>query len=64
MCNSGVVDRCRSGLSDRRGGGPLKDVTTIQRINTRGRNTQGKCGKAGTFHPEPYSADYIFLQKT
>ncbi len=51
-------------VSDRRGGGPLKDVTTVQRINTTGGSTQGKCGKAGTFHAEPYSADYVFLQKT
>ena len=50
-------------VSDRHGGGPLKDVTTVQRINTEGGSTQGKCGKAGTFRAQPYSADYVFLRK-
>ena len=50
-------------VSDRRGGGPLKDATTVQRINTAGGNTQGKCGKAGAFRAQPYSADYVFLRK-
>ena len=50
-------------VADRRGGGPLKDVTTIQRINTVGGNTEGKCGKAGALRVEPYSADYVFLRK-
>jgi hypothetical protein len=43
--------------------GPLQDVTTIQRINTRGGNLEGVCDKAGDFRAEPYSADYIFLEK-
>jgi hypothetical protein len=50
-------------VSDRRGTGPLKDVSTVQRINTVGGNAEGKCGKAGGFHVEPYSADYVFLRK-
>ncbi len=50
-------------VSDRRGGGPLKDATTVQRINTVGGNTKGMCEKAGTFHAQPYSADYVFLRK-
>ena len=50
-------------VSDRRGGGPLKDATTVQRINTAGGNTHGKCGKAGAFRVQPYSADYVFLRK-
>jgi hypothetical protein len=43
--------------------GPLKNVTTVQRIKTNGGGLQGTCDKAGDLHPEPYSADYIFLQK-
>jgi Protein of unknown function (DUF3455) len=50
-------------VSDRRGGGSLKDVTTVQRINTVGGNTKGKCGRPGAFRAQPYSADYVFLRK-
>jgi hypothetical protein len=50
-------------ISDRRGGGPLKDVTTVQRINTAGGSVTGKCGTAGTFRAQPYAADYVFLRK-
>ena len=50
-------------VSDRRGGGPLKDVTTIQRIDTEGGNMKGECGKPGAFRAQPYSADYVFLRK-
>jgi hypothetical protein len=49
--------------TDHRGSGPLKDVTTVQRINTQGGNTEGTCQKAGELRSEPYSADYIFLRK-
>ena len=44
--------------------GPLEDVTTVQRINTKGGNLEGACDKAGELSAEPYSADYIFLEKT
>ena len=50
-------------VSDRRGGGPLQDATTVQRINTAGGNMHGKCGKVGAFRVQPYSADYVFLRK-
>jgi len=50
-------------VADRRGDGPLKDATTVQRINTRGGSLAGKCDKAGSFASEPYSADYVFLRK-
>jgi hypothetical protein len=43
--------------------GPLEDVDVVQRINTKGGNLEGACDKAGEFQPEPYSADYIFLEK-
>ena len=47
----------------RKGQGMLSGVATVQRINTRGGVHAGSCEKAGTFHSEPYSADYVFLQK-
>lgn len=50
-------------VSDRRGDGPLKDVTTVQRIDTKGGQMEGRCDKAGNFHSEPYAADYVFLRK-
>ena len=40
-------------VSDRRGGGPLKDVTTIQRINTAGGNTKGSAGRPAPFVRSP-----------
>ena len=43
--------------------GPLERTTTIQRINTFGGVVNGACNKAGDFHSEPYSADYVFLTK-
>jgi hypothetical protein len=49
--------------TEHRGSGPLKDVTTVQRINTQGGNAEGVCQKAGELHSEPYSADYVFLRK-
>jgi hypothetical protein len=50
-------------VSDRRGDGPLKEVTTVQRVNTRGGNVEGGCETAGDFRAEPYAADYVFLRK-
>jgi hypothetical protein len=50
-------------VTTRHGEGPLQDVTTVQRINTKGGNAAGKCEKAGELHAEPYSADYVFLRK-
>jgi Protein of unknown function (DUF3455) len=48
---------------EHRGSGPLKDVTTVQRLNTKGGQAEGACEKAGELHSEPYSADYVFLRK-
>ena len=44
--------------------GPLKDVTTVQRINTVGGVLEGACEKGGELRPAPYGADYVFLKKT
>jgi hypothetical protein len=49
--------------TDHRGSGPLKDVTTVQRVNTQGGTADGACQKAGELHSESYSADYVFLRK-
>ena len=50
-------------VQDRRGEGPLSDVSTVQRIDTDAGSLEGACGKAGDLRAEPYSADYIFLRK-
>ncbi|HEY2617071.1 MAG TPA: DUF3455 domain-containing protein [Acetobacteraceae bacterium] len=49
-------------VSEQHGDGPLKHVKTVQRINTKGGNADGKCQKSGELHAEPYSADYVFLR--
>jgi hypothetical protein len=50
-------------VASRRGAGRLTDVTTIQRINTRGGVTEGPCSEAGAFLSVPYTANYTFLSK-
>jgi hypothetical protein len=47
-----------------RGAGQFSNITTIQRINTRGGavNT-ASCDSAGTFLSVPYTADYTFYRK-
>jgi hypothetical protein len=46
-----------------RGTGVLAGIATIQRINTRGGQFEGACGKAGETRAAPYAADYVFLRK-
>jgi len=50
-------------VTSHRGAGRLADVTTIQRINTRGGAAEGACSAAGAFLSVPYSADYVFLTR-
>lgn len=50
-------------VSERRDGGKLAGVTTIQRLNTKGGVAEGACDAAGAFLSVPYSADYAFLKK-
>jgi hypothetical protein len=50
-------------VTERRGSGALSGMTTVQRINTQGGAMIGGCDKAGSFHSEPYAADYVFLGK-
>jgi hypothetical protein len=50
-------------VSARRGSGTLADVTTVQRINTKGGALHGACEPAGALKSAPYSADYAFLRK-
>lgn len=47
-----------------RGAGLFDPVNTVQRINTHGGVLTGPCAKAGGFFSAPYSADYVFLQKS
>ena len=50
-------------VAERRGDGPLKEPTTIQRINTVGGALDGSCKNSGELVAEPYAADYRFLKK-
>lgn len=50
-------------VATRHGEGQLTDVTTIQRLNTRGGVADGTCEKAGAFLSVPYTADYAFYRK-
>ena len=61
--SSSDIPWLRLEVSERRGDGPLKDVTTIQRINTKGGSFEGTCEKRGELHAQPYAADYVFLRK-
>ena len=47
----------------RRGSGQLSDVTTIQRLNTKGGVAVGDCAQVGALLSVPYSADYTFYKK-
>jgi hypothetical protein len=51
------------GVISRRGSGVLSDVTTVQRIDTKGGKLEGTCDQAGTYRSVPYSAEYVFLRK-
>jgi hypothetical protein len=47
-----------------RGAGLLSNITTIQRLNTRGgAAAAGTCDSAGAFLSVPYAADYAFYRK-
>lgn len=50
-------------VASHRGSGLFGDVTTVQRINTKGGKLDGACENAGAFQSAPYSADYVFLRK-
>ena len=46
-----------------RGNGRLADVSTIQRLDTKGGTAEGPCPTAGVLKSVPYSADYAFYRK-
>lgn len=48
-------------VAQRRGDGQLANATTVQRLNTKGGVFSGTCDTLGSLHPEPYSAEYVFL---
>jgi len=50
-------------VAARRGQGQLAEVTTIQRINTRGGVASGSCDSHRTFLSVPYTADYAFYRR-
>lgn len=43
--------------------GQFADVTTIQRVNTKGGARSGTCDTVGELSAMPYAADYVFLRK-
>jgi hypothetical protein len=49
--------------TSRRGSGQLSDVSTIQRLDTKGGTAEGACAAAGRLLSVPYSADYAFYRK-
>jgi hypothetical protein len=49
-------------VTSRRGSGRLADITTIQRLNTKGGSAEGPCNAAGVFLSVPYTADYAFYR--
>jgi len=51
-------------VTTRRGEGLLSEVTSIQRLATRGGVADGACTSAGELRSVPYAADYVFLKKT
>jgi hypothetical protein len=51
-------------VMSRRGTGRLTDVTTVQRLDTKGGVAEGRCPSAGALLSVPYSADYAFYRKT
>jgi hypothetical protein len=51
-------------VTDHRGDGIMSNVTTVQRITTKGGVLQGPCESAGNYRSVPYSADYVFLRKS
>jgi hypothetical protein len=50
-------------VTSRRGTGQLSDVTTIQRLNTKGGVADGICETSGAFLSVAYSADYALYRK-
>ena len=48
----------------RRGTGKLSNVTTIQRLNTKGGSIDTACNSSGAILSVPYTADYVFYRKT
>jgi hypothetical protein len=50
-------------VTSHRGSGRLADVTTIQRLDTKGGTAEGRCPSAGALLSVPYSADYAFYRK-
>jgi hypothetical protein len=48
---------------EHRGRGIMSNVTTVQRINTKGGVASGSCEIAGSLLIVPYSADYVFVRQ-
>ena len=46
-----------------KGNGILANISTVQRLNTKGGQLEGGCDTASTYRSVAYSADYLFLRK-
>jgi hypothetical protein len=60
--SEGDIPWLKLDVVEHRGHGVLTDVTTIQRINTKGGVASGACEIAGRLLSVPYSADYVFVR--
>ena len=58
------IPHLRINVVDHRGKGILANVTTVQRINTKGGMLEGSCENVGGYRSVPYSADYVFLRQS
>jgi Protein of unknown function (DUF3455) len=63
MANPRAIPMLKLDVTSRRGAGKLAEVTTIQRLNTRGGVADAPCVSAGAFLSVPYTADYAFYRK-
>jgi hypothetical protein len=50
-------------VTSQRGSGELSEVTTVQRIATRGGALEGPCTTPGELRSVAYATDYVFLRR-
>ena len=58
---SGDIPWLRLAVVAHGGSGALDGVTGVARVETQGGVFSGACATVGTFHLEPYSAEYVFF---
>jgi hypothetical protein len=60
---AGDIPLLKLEVTEQRGAGQLSNVSTIQRLNTKGGVAEGACVSPGMLLSVPYSADYAFFRK-